>query len=72
MKKIFIIVSILFNALVCVAQVNDNFSDGDLTNNPAWMPDVTGNWMIDNAQLRSNSLAANSAFYITTPSAKAI
>ncbi|MDZ7651001.1 MAG: hypothetical protein U5K54_29860 [Cytophagales bacterium] len=28
--------------------------------------------MIDNAQLRSNSLAANSAFYITTPSAKAI
>lgn len=72
MKKIFIIVSILFNALVCVAQVNDDFSDGDLTNNPVWMPDVTGNWMIDNAQLQSNSLAANSALYITTPSAKAI
>lgn len=62
----------LFSALVCAAQVNDDFSDGDLTNNPVWTPDAAGNWTVDNARLRSNSSMASSSFYITTPSTKAL
>jgi hypothetical protein len=72
MKKIFIISTALFYALVCEAQVSENFSDGDLTNSPVWTPDQVGNWTVVNGQLRSNSTLANSSFYITTPSAKAL
>lgn len=62
----------LFPALACVAQVTDDFSDGDLTNNPVWTPDAGANWTIDNARLRSNSSTTNSSFFITTPSTKAL
>lgn len=72
MKKLLLILLVCFNALVCVAQVFDSFSDGDLTNNPTWTPDQAGNWIISNNQLNSNSAVASSSFYITTPSAKAL
>lgn len=72
MKKIFIISTALFYALVCDAQVSENFSDGDLTNSPVWTPDQAANWTVANGQLQSNSASANSAFYITTPSSKAL
>jgi len=72
LKKIFIIPELLFIAFVCGAQVSEDFTDGDLTNNPVWTPDLPANWTVINGQLRSNSSAANSAFYITTPSAKAV
>lgn len=72
MKKIFIISAALFYALVCDAQVSEDFSDGDLTNSPVWTPDLTANWAVANGQLQSNSASANSAFYITTPSSKAL
>ncbi|MEQ1585721.1 MAG: lamin tail domain-containing protein [Cyclobacteriaceae bacterium] len=72
MKKIFIISVSLFYALVCDGQVSENFSDGDLTNSPVWTPDLAANWVVTNGQLQSNSASANSAFYITTPSAKAL
>ena len=71
MKKIFILLELLFIAFVCGAQVNDDFTDGDLTNSPMWRTDQPANWTVINGQLRSNSSAANSTFYITTPSAKA-
>jgi len=54
------------------AQVADNFSDGDFTSSPVWQPDNAANWTIDNNRLRSNSSNANSIFYISTPSVKAI
>jgi len=72
LKKIFIIPELLFIAFVCGAQVSDDFTDGDLTNNPVWTPDLPANWTVISGQLRSNSSAANSTFYITTPSAKAV
>lgn len=72
MKKIFIISVSLFYALVCDAQVSENFSDGDLTNSPVWAPDLVSNWAVVNGQLRSNSASTNSAFFITTPSSKAL
>lgn len=71
MKKLSIILNTLFYASVCCAQVQDNFSDGDLTNNPEWTPDNASNWIVTSNQLRSNSATASSGFYITTPSTKA-
>lgn len=71
MKKIFILSGFLFFASVCVAQMLDDFSDGDLTNSPQWYPDLTDNWVVVNNQLRSNSSVASSSFYISTPSVKA-
>ncbi|MCW5911619.1 MAG: lamin tail domain-containing protein [Cyclobacteriaceae bacterium] len=71
MKKMFIILKGIFFATVCSAQVNDNFEDGDFTANPQWTPDMPGNWVVENGQLRSNAAVANTTFYITTPSAKA-
>ncbi|MEY4929971.1 MAG: hypothetical protein RI909_695, partial [Bacteroidota bacterium] len=59
------------SAYVCYAQVTDDYSDGDLTNNPTWTPDNTNNWTVVNNQLRSNSATASSSFFITTPSSKA-
>lgn len=72
MKKIFAFVAILFQASVCCAQVNDTFSDGDLTNAPIWTPDNAANWVVISNQLRSNSAIASSGFYITTPSSQAV
>jgi len=72
MKKLLLILLVCFNALVCVAQVSDSFSDGNLTNNPTWTPDQVSNWIISNNQLNSNSAVASSSFFITTPSAKAL
>ncbi len=72
MKKIFIIVVVLFFASVCEAQVVDDFTDGDLTNNPVWTPDQAANWTVVDGWLRSSSAITNTSFYITTPSAKAL
>jgi hypothetical protein len=72
MKKIFIISAILFYALVCEAQILENFSDGDLSSNPVWTPDQANSWVVTNEQLQSNSTSANSIYYLTTPSAKAL
>jgi Lamin Tail Domain/Bacterial Ig-like domain len=71
MKKILIILSLICSAYVCYAQVADDFSDDDLTNNPTWTPNDANNWTVVSGQLRSNSATASSSFYITTPSAKA-
>lgn len=71
MKKIFILGGFLFFASVCYAQMLDDFSDGDLTNSPQWIPDLSNNWVVVNNQLRSNSSVASSSFYISTPSIKA-
>ncbi len=70
-KKICVLLSTLFYASVCLAQVQDDFADGDLTNNPEWTPDNAANWVVVSNQLRSNSATLSSSFYITTPSAKA-
>lgn len=69
MRKIFLtlLATFLFSA-VTIAQLTENFSDGDFTNNPSW----TGNnadWIVNaSGQLQSNNTVANSTFYITTPS----
>jgi hypothetical protein len=73
MKQIFALIGfILFSASVCCAQFSDNFSDGDFTFNPTWIPDVATNWIVKNNQLQSNSTLLNSSFFISTPSATAL
>ncbi|RKD18630.1 hypothetical protein BCY91_14940 [Pelobium manganitolerans] len=56
----------LFIVNIALCQVNDNFSDGDFTQNPAWQADATTNFAVNNGQLQSNSTTANSSFYIST------
>jgi hypothetical protein len=63
---------ILFSALVCRAQVIDDFLDGDYSSNPTWTPDNAANWTVVSNRLRSNSTTASSAFSISIPSTQAI
>jgi hypothetical protein len=53
------------------AQFSDNFSDGDFTNNPAWVGG-TSDFIVNAAmQLQSNNTVASSNFYLATPNTKA-
>ncbi|HSC37509.1 MAG TPA: Ig-like domain-containing protein, partial [Chitinophagaceae bacterium] len=55
-------------ALYTNAQLADNFSDGDFSNNPAWGGN-TADWIVNTAlRLQSNNTVANSSFYLSTPS----
>jgi len=73
MRSTFILSLVFLCANVCEAQVTDNFSDGDFSNAPVWLTDNPANWTVTSTnQLRSNSPALNSGFYISTPSTKAV
>lgn len=56
----------LFLPLVGFAQLNDNFSDGDLINNPTWLGDVSFFRVNSNQQLQLNHSEAASV-YISSP-----
>src|SRR5688500_602618 len=61
-----ILTLLLLYPAVLVAQLNESFSDGDFSANPAW----TGNssdWIIAAGRLQSNNTIANSSFYLSTP-----
>ena len=56
----------LFSALCSNGQFTENFSDGDFSNNPAWVG-LSANWIINpHFQLQSNNTVANSTFYLST------
>lgn len=74
MKHRFSIFHLLFFLLIfplapkAQAQVTDDFSDGDFTNNPSWTATENA-WVISNQQLRSNtSFTGTPPFFISTPS----
>lgn len=56
----FICISIQANA-----QMNENFSDGDFLNNPAWVGDIT-TWKVVGFQLNNNSSTATTQSYLAT------
>ncbi len=50
------------------AQLTEHFTDGDFTNNPAWVGNAA-DWIINsNQQLQSNNTTVNGSFYISTAS----
>lgn len=68
--------TLLFLLLLCTkltfAQLNDNFADGDFTNNPAWGGNTNYFAINANGQLQSNGPnSANQNIYLSTPNALA-
>ncbi|QHT66885.1 hypothetical protein GXP67_09560 [Rhodocytophaga rosea] len=57
----------LFSSLFSFGQLQDDFTDGSFSDNPAWNGDL-GSWTVISGQLRSNSSVASSSFYLSTPS----
>lgn len=64
----------LFGSPVLLAQVTDDFSDGDFSSNPTWTG-TTDRWQIDttggNLRLQSNGLAEADTLTLATASAQA-
>ena len=66
MKKWYFLWLCLFCMFSVKAQVDDNFSDGDFTNNPTWTG-TDASWQVNsNFQLQSANTVTNSSFYIST------
>lgn len=68
--------TLLFLLLLCTkltfAQLNDNFSDGDFTNNPAWGGSTANFFINGSGQLQSNGPnVASQNIYLSTPNSYA-
>ncbi len=71
-KLLFILISVVFLKTISVGQIVETFTDGDFTSNPSWVGNTT-DWIVNPSfQLQSNNTVANSTFYLSTPSLKAI
>ncbi len=54
-------------SIVSTAQVNENFNDGDFTNNTEWSGN-TSDFVVNSAlQLQSNNTVTNSSYFLSTP-----
>ena len=66
MKKWYFLWLCIFCMFSVKAQVDDNFSDGDFTNNPTWTG-TDASWQVNSSfQLQSANTVTNSSFYIST------
>lgn len=73
--KYFLAFLIFLTHLLVSAQLNDDFTDNDFTNNPIWSGDDSVFVVVDvagNNRLRSNKNQINSTYYLSTPSALAV
>lgn len=61
MNRIFITLFLL-PSMYEFAQVNKNFSDNELTENPPWILSDPLHWTIENQRLKSSSTEASSFF----------
>ena len=72
MRKILIIVLLLYSNSV-LAQLHDDFSDGNFLLNPVWTAgNNSSDFMVLTNKLRSNSSLSSGSFYISTPNALAL
>ncbi|MDR1652331.1 MAG: hypothetical protein LBS01_01530 [Prevotellaceae bacterium] len=67
MQKTSQLLMFLFLPLFCVAQVQDNFSDGNFTENPTWTGTTDNFWVNNELRLQSRAVDA-SVSYLFTPS----
>ncbi|MCD6018190.1 MAG: hypothetical protein K0S53_1311 [Bacteroidetes bacterium] len=61
----FIILSFLF-CYSSIAQITENFSDGDYTANPTWTVSSATDFSVNAGQLKSANTTSNTSFYIST------
>src|SRR5574337_268948 len=66
MKYLFLSITIFLCSLLN-AQITDNFSDGDFTNNPTWSGDVSQYTVNASFQLQLNNTIADTS-YLSFPS----
>jgi hypothetical protein len=64
-RSIFLLSFLLGILCPSLAQVSDDFSDGDFTSNPTWSG-TEGLFLVENGQLRSNS-SGEAEYYLSTP-----
>ncbi|MES2733819.1 MAG: lamin tail domain-containing protein [Bacteroidota bacterium] len=67
--RIFSIFFFLFPCSIAFAQLSENFSDGDFSNNPAWSGDATS-FTINAGQLQSNGPNATATISLSTPNTR--
>ncbi len=69
-KQLFTILFVAATTISSVAQINEDFSDGDFTTNPVWTSsNASGNgvdWVITSNELQSNGPAASADIWIST------
>src|SRR5258706_7990281 len=71
-RFLFCFVFVIFTFSFSTAQLNEQFTDGDFSENPVWTGS-SADWIVNSAlQLQSNNTVTNSTFYIATPSTLAI
>jgi Lamin Tail Domain/Bacterial Ig-like domain/CHU_C Type IX secretion signal domain len=67
MKKTILALAFIIGCFTTTqAQLNETFTDGNFTTNPAWVGG-TADWIVNPSfQLQSNNLVANSTYYLST------
>lgn len=63
--KVFIIIFLQFFYILNIAQISDDFSDGDFTNNPTWNGTIA-NFEIQSQKLHLNAPAVSDTSYLST------